>query len=176
MRAIVSMLNISDGGMGALAERIAATRTSEVLREQLWIVPTSQSIHIIAVSVLFASVVIASLRLLSLGRSERQLSTVIGKSSKLVYGSLVALLITGTVQLIAEPARQLLTPAFWAKMLLVLFGLTLTYGLVRNVRRDTRGWDLRKSRPAWVSLYAIIIFTTWTAVIVCGRFIGYTHR
>lgn len=175
MRAIISM-NISEGGIGAFADRIAATRTSEVLREQLWIVPTSQSIHIIAVSVLFASALIASLRLLSLGRSERQLSTVIGKNAKLVYGSLVALFITGTAQLIAEPARQLLTPAFWAKMGLVAFGLTLTYWFVRKVRRDSRSWDRRSGRPVWSSLYAIVILATWTAVIVCGRFIGYTHR
>jgi hypothetical protein len=176
MRAMTRMWDISAGGIGALADRIAATRTSEVLREQLWVVPTSQSIHIIAVSVLFASALIASLRVLSLGRSERQLSAVIGKNAILIYGSLMALLVTGTVQLIAEPVRQLLTPAFWAKMLLVVVGLTLTYWFANKVRRDPRRWDLRSSRPAWSPLYAVIIFATWTAVIVCGRFIGYTHR
>jgi hypothetical protein len=175
MHAIITM-NVSEGGIGAFADRIAATRTSEVLREQLWVVPTSQSIHIIAVSVLFASVLIVSLRLLSLGRSERSLSTVIRKNGKLIYGSLFALLITGTVQLIAEPARQLLTPAFWVKMLLVGFGLTLTYWFVQKVRRDPRSWDRLSGRPVWSSLYAVIICATWTAVIVCGRLIGYTHR
>lgn len=175
MHAIITM-NVSAGGIGAFADRIAATRTSEVLREQLWIVPTSQSIHIIAVSVLFASALIASLRLLSLGRSERPLSTVIGKSAKLIFGSLIALLITGTVQLIAEPARQLLTPAFWVKMLLVGIGLTLTYWFATKVRRDPRSWDSRSGRPVWSPLYAVIICAMWTAVIVCGRLIGYTHR
>ena len=176
MRAITSVMDINAGDMGALAHRIAATHTSEFLREQLWIVPTSQSIHIVALSLLFACALIISLRLLGIGRSERLLSAVIGKCSRLIYGCLIALLITGIVQIIAEPMRQLLTPAFWIKMSFVVFGLAMTYSLAQKVRRNSRPWDLVATQPAWSSLYALMIIATWTTVIVCGRFIGYTHR
>ena len=71
MRAMASMMEFSTAGVQAFADRIAATRISEVFREQLWIVPTSQSIHIVAVSLLFSCALIASLRLLGVGRSDR---------------------------------------------------------------------------------------------------------
>ena len=176
MGATTRMMELSTAGLQAFADRIAATRVSEVFREQLWIVPTSQSIHIVAVSLLFASVLVASLRILGVSRSDRLLSVVVDKSAKVIYVALGALLLTGSVQMLAEPVRQLLTPAFWYKMVLVVVGLMLTYLLAKRVHRDPGIWDLRASRPAWSPLYALLMVATWSAVIVCGRFIGYTHH
>ena len=158
----------------SISQQIAAWRLSELLKEQLWVVPTSQSIHILALSVVFISALLISLRVLNIGRSERATSVLIAKHTRMMYVGLAVLLFTGIVQTIAEPDRQFGSPAFWIKMGLIVIGVLLTAVLVRSVRNDPRRWDNAAGRPAWSRLHAVSYVLAWTAIIVCGRFIGYT--
>jgi hypothetical protein len=158
----------------SITEWIASTRLSEFLKDQLWVVPTSQSIHILAVSVLFICALLIGLRLLGVGRSERALSAAIARQTKSMYMAFIVLLVTGIIQTIAEPERQFGSPAFWIKMGLIVFGLLLTSLLSRSVRRDPQSWDHVEGRPEWSRPYAVVYVVAWIAIIFCGRFIGYT--
>ena len=158
----------------SFADWIASTGLSEVLRQHLWIVPASQSIHIICISLVFVSALIIGLSLLGLLRSEQALSTQISRLTRLLYAAVGGLLFTGSLQIIAEPVRQFVAPLFWVKMSLVLLGLVMTYCLSLSVRREPDHWELAESRPAWSRLYAVIYLGIWLAIIFCGRFIGYT--
>ncbi len=160
--------------MQSFAHWIAATSLSETLKAYLWIIPTSQSIHILAVSVVFVCALMIGLRLLGLSRSERTLSMVIGKQTRLMYAGHIVLLLTGAVQTIAEPARQFGSPAFWIKMSLIAFGLLITYFLSRGARNDPRRWDAADHRPARLRIYGAGYVLSWATIIFCGRFIGYT--
>lgn len=160
--------------MQSFAHWIAATSLSETLKAYLWIIPTSQSIHILAVSVVFVSALMIGLRLLGLSRSERTLSMVIGKQTRLMYAGHIVLLLTGAVQTIAEPVRQFGSSAFWIKMLLIAFGLLVTYLLARSAKSDPHRWDAVNHRPARLRVFGGAYVVAWAAIIFCGRFIGYT--
>lgn len=158
----------------SFANWIAATSLSETLKAYLWIIPTSQSIHILAVSVVFVCALTIGLRLLGLSRSERTLSMVIGKQTRLMYAGHIVLLLTGAVQTIAEPFRQFGSPAFWIKMSLIASGLLITVFLARSARSDPHRWDAANHRPARLRIYGAGYVAAWSAIIFCGRFIGYT--
>ena len=160
--------------MQSFANWIAATSLSETLKAYLWIIPNSQSIHILAVSVVFVCALMIGLRLLGLSRSERTLSMVIGKQTRLMYAGHIVLLLTGAVQTIAEPSRQFGSSAFWIKMVLIVFGLLITYCLARSARSDPRRWDAAIHRPAKLRIYGAGYVAAWATIIFCGRFIGYT--
>ena len=160
--------------MQSFASWIAGTSLSETLKAYLWIIPTSQSIHILAVSVVFVCALMIGLRLLGWSRSERTLSMMIGKQTRLMYAGHIVLLLTGAVQTIAEPARQFGSPAFWIKMSLIACGLLITYFLSRGARNDPRRWDAADHRPARLRIYGTGYVLSWAAIIFCGRFIGYT--
>jgi len=165
---------LANGSVRALAHSLASTRASNALREHLWIVPTSQSIHIIGVALVFTSALIISLRLIGLGRSEQPLSIQISRLARMLFFSVPVLLVTGVLQTIAEPVRQLVTPAFWLKMALILIGLGMVYFLAESVRRDPHRWESPETRPPWSRIYAVVNLGIWITVILCGRFIGYT--
>jgi hypothetical protein len=84
------------------------------------------------------------------------------------------LLFTGIVQTVAEPVRQFVTPVFWAKMVIILIVVTMTTLYAKAVRRNALLWDADSSRPASAAVLAAISTLLWLAIIVCGRFIGYT--
>jgi len=89
-------------------------------------------------------------------------------------GALGVLLLTGTIQTIAEPVRQFVTPVFWAKMIMIVVVMAMTAVFTATVRANAPSWDVAVSRPPAARLFAIASIVLWVAVIVCGRFIGWT--
>lgn len=158
-----------------LAEWLAATRLSTLFQDTLWVVPTSQSIHIVCLSVVFCSALMINLRLLGVGRSGRSVSELVTHLVPWMWYALVLLLLTGTVQAIAEPARQFVTPVFWIKMLLIVVVALMTRLFSRTVRRNAAAWDSASTRPAGAKWFAAASILIWIAIITCGRMIGYTY-
>jgi hypothetical protein len=156
------------------ADWLSNTALSKTLQDQAWVVPTSQSVHIIAVSVVFGSAVMINLRLLGVGRSGRSVSQLSNTLIPWMWRGLAVLLFTGVIQTITEPVRQFVTPMFWAKMAMIVVVATLTAWYARAVRGHASRWDAAASRPARAKAFAIVSTLLWLAIIVCGRFIGYT--
>lgn len=156
------------------ADWLADTPLSKTLQDHSWVVPTSQSVHILAVSIVFGSACMVNLRLLGVGRSGRSISQLSDTLVPWMWRGLVVLLFTGLIQTIAEPVRQFVTPMFWAKMLMIVLVATITALYARMVRRNAAQWDAAVSRPWAAPIFAVASTLLWLAIIVCGRFIGYT--
>lgn len=160
--------------MHHLANWIAATSLSMWLQNQLWIVPTSQSIHLVMLSVVFGCALVINLRLLGLGRRGRPVSRLVRTLVPCMYFSLVLLLITGIVQTITEPVRQFITPAFWWKMFMIVVVVWVTQWFSRSVRENPAKWDSVATRPRIAPVIALVSLALWIGIIYCGRFIAYT--
>jgi hypothetical protein len=157
-----------------LADWIAATPLSKTLSDQPWVVPTSQSIHILAVAAVFASALMINLRLLGVGAKGRSVSQLSNALIPWMWRGLVVLLLTGSIQTLAEPVRQFVTPVFWAKMAMIIIVTVMTILFVRTLRRNAPVWDDVSSRPLQAKIFAVVATLMWLAIIVCGRFIAYT--
>jgi hypothetical protein len=155
------------------ASWLANTGLSAWLQNVTWVVPTSQSIHIASVAVVFCCAVMISLRLLGLSASGRCVSQLVDTLVPWMYRGLAVLLVTGVVQTVAEPVRQFVTPAFWCKMLMIICVLALTVCFARAVRRNAAQWDTTP-RPWSAKWFALTSLCLWVGIIFCGRFIGYT--
>jgi hypothetical protein len=156
------------------ADWLSNTALSKTLQDHAWVVPTSQSIHIIAVSVVFGSACMINLRLLGVGRSGRSVSQLSNTLIPWMWRGLAVLLITGLIQTITEPVRQFVTPMFWAKMTMIIVVAAMTVLYAKAVRSHAPQWDSASSRPMRAKAFAILSTLLWLAIIVCGRFIGYT--
>jgi hypothetical protein len=158
------------------AEVISATALSNWFQDQLWVIPTSQSIHIVCLSVVFASAVVISFRLLGFSSSGRSISQIAALLVPWIYRALGLLLFTGTVQTIAEPMRQFVTPAFWWKMFMIVCVLALTIWFSSTVRARAEIWDRSATRPLAAKIFGVLSLGLWVGIIFCGRFIGYTYQ
>lgn len=146
-----------------------ATPLSTAIRDVLWVIPMVQSIHIIAITVLFGSALVSDLRLAGVLATDEPLRGVVRRYYPWMRNALMVLLFTGLIMIIAEPDRVLVNTTFWLKMVLVVTAFTLTLLLRRPLLRAP---DERETRPikalAWLSI------GLWCAVIICGRWIAYT--
>ena len=157
-----------------LAESIARTDLSVTLQSHLWIVPTSQSIHILGVGVLFTSALVINARILGFGLTGRTVPQLFEALLPWMWAALTALVITGTTQTIAEPVRQFVAPVFWAKMAMVVIVVMATRLYVARIRTHALEWSASATPPPGARAFAIGSSLLWIAIIVCGRFIGYT--
>jgi hypothetical protein len=158
------------------ADWLAGTGVSTFLQDQLWIVPTSQSIHIVSVAVVFGSASVISLRLLGVGRTGRSVPQLVDTLVPWMYRALAVLLFTGTVQTVAEPVRQFVTPEFWWKMFMIVCATLLTLWFAGTVRRNAAAWAAPDARPGAGKTFALVSLALWLGCIICGRLIGYTWQ
>jgi hypothetical protein len=137
-------------------------------------VPISQSFHIISVCVLFTAALLINMRLIGATNTGRTVSQLTDTLVPWMWGALGVLLLTGALQTIIEPVRQFVTPMFWFKMILIVVVVAMTAVFTGKVRANASRWDAAGLRPAGARGFAIASTLLWIAIIVCGRFVGYT--
>lgn len=145
---------------------------SSAIRDTAWVIPTVQSIHILAIAILIGSVLVTDLRLAGVLAVEESLKTVASRYMIWLWTALVVLLVTGLVMVVGEPERTLLNPIYWLKMALVLSATLMTLlfrlPLLRPEFRIDQAYWARAAKPlAWLSILI------WIVVIFCGRWIAY---
>src|SRR3979490_3064006 len=124
------------------ADWLADTPLSKTLQDHAGVVRTSQSIHILAISIVFGSACMVNLRLLGVGRSGPSSSQLSNTVVPWMWRGLAVLLFTGLIQTIAEPVRQFVTPMFWAKMVMIILDGTAQSVNKILARRHAARWDV----------------------------------
>jgi hypothetical protein len=138
---------------------LAQTSLSLTIQTHEWVIPTIQSIHIVAIGIALVSAFMIGFRVLGWTASDQTLAETTARFWPWLLGSLCVLLLTGVLMVIGEPARELLAFSFWLKMCLVAIGTALTWWIGRS-----------SGRPL-----TVLTLLIWVSVIFLGRLIAYDH-
>ena len=157
------------------AKWLAATPLSEGVGATLWVVPVAQSVHILAIAAVMASAWVVSFRVVGLAGRAHTLSAVSGRLGPWIWRALVVLLLTGTVLIVGEPARQLTNAVFFTKMGLLVAAILVTGSMQWTVGRNAAAWD-RDGAPLAAKIAALVSLLLWLAIAVSGRWIAYADH
>ena len=102
------------------------TRASIVIQKVFWIIPTVQIAHILAISVVLASMAMFDLRLLGLAGTRSSIATLSRRFMPWLWGALLVLAVSGSILIIGEPKRALGNVSFEIKMGLLATNIALT--------------------------------------------------
>jgi hypothetical protein len=152
---------------------IDQTALSQSIQAAGWVVPTVQTIHILAIAVVASSVLMIDLRLIGLFWANRPMKSVSARFLPLVWWPLLVLLATGALMIIAEPARSLKNPAFQVKMGLLIAALIVTALFQFFQRRDAAFGEPGSVARAAATTIAIVSMLLWSSIIFAGRWIAY---
>jgi hypothetical protein len=155
-----------------ISSALYSTAISTGIRESAAIIPTTQSIHIIAIAVVVGSALVTDLRLAGVLATDESPQIVVRRYLPWMWAALAVLLTTGAILAVGEPNRVLANPVFWSKMGLVVLAFLLTllfrYPILHpQFRLEHARWAALAKPMAWLSLLV------WIAVIFCGRWIAY---
>ena len=154
------------------AQWLELTPVSVTIKSISWIVPLVQSIHIVAIAIVFGSVLMIALRVLGLVRVDQAPAAVLARFSPWITRGLGVLLLTGAILLVGEPIREIMSLSFWLKMSLIVIGV-----ISASVFRRTLAAAVSGGAPAHFSGVtkgvAMATVLLWLMIIFLGRAIAY---
>jgi hypothetical protein len=152
---------------------LVTTWISHVFADHIWTVAVSQTIHIIGVAVVMMSVATINLRILGVAGRSQSVALTVSQLSPWIWWSMLILLVTGILQTLAEPGREIMNQTFRIKLLLLIVVSALTYYYAVALRKDPGFWDVEGSHRALGVSLASLSIVFWVGIVVCGRLIAY---
>lgn len=145
---------------------------ARAMRENLWLYPAVEIVHIVGFVVLVGAAVMFDLRVLGLSKQV----PVRGLARHLLPWSVAALLLvvpSGLAMFAAHASDLLGNRAFQLKMgLLLAAGMNAAIfhtGPYRSVAR----WDTQAAAPAGARVSVALSILLWISIIACGRLLAY---
>lgn len=149
---------------------VSATWLSEYLKTVSWLVPLSQTVHILAIAAVLSAYLFLCARSLGIFARNEAMVALGQRFLPWAWYGFLALLFTGILQIIAEPERSITNPFFQYKMLAIIVVIAITMPLRKNIfsGSETKKTDLTISAPLVITL-GLLLF-----IIFCGRWIAYS--
>ncbi len=142
------------------------------MRENLWLYPSVEIVHIVGFAILVGSIVMFDLRVLGLSKS----ISVRALSRHLLPWSLGALLLivpSGLAMFSAHAGDFLNNRAFQVKMALLLTAGMNAAWFRTGPYQTVKEWDVGVAAPASAKVCVAASIAIWISVIACGRLLAY---
>lgn len=159
-----------------LGDYLASTRVSETFASTNWFVPAVQTIHILGIAVVLATVLMRDMTSLGFSGGGGVLGTLTEGFLRWTWRALLVLLVTGLLLVIAEPKRELSSMPFRLKMLLVVLLAITTLVYQAPFRRDPGYWTASPRRRRMAVAVALVSICLCVCIVTAGRFIAYAEH
>jgi hypothetical protein len=144
------------------------------IRNSLYIFPLLESVHVMALSLVFGTIIVVDLRLLGVASRQRPFERLSSELLKWTWGAFALSALTGAIMFTTNARVYADNTAFRVKLvLLVLAGLNMM-AFHLTAGRTVRLWDRQPSAPPLGRIAAVLSLVLWIGVIVAGRVIGFT--
>ncbi|SFB71293.1 DUF6644 family protein [Massilia yuzhufengensis] len=153
------------------AARFAASLPlAQALREHAWLYPIVETLHIVGFAVLVGAVAMFDLRVLGFGR-QLPVKALARHLLPWSAGSMLLVVPTGLLLLVADPLALLANRVFLLKLGLILLAGVNALAFHAGPYGQADAWTGRA--PPRALLHALLSLGLWIAVIACGRLIAY---
>ena len=163
------------GAVNQAAGWLSQTSLSLTIQTHDWVIPTIQSVHIIAIGIVFGSILMIDLRVLGWAGRDQTLSQTVARFGPWLWWGLCVLLVTGLGMVLGEPVRELLALSFWLKMGLVAIGTGVAVVFRRSLARHADRWETTLVHRSSIRMLAVVTLFVWASIIVLGRLIAYDY-
>jgi uncharacterized membrane protein SirB2 len=164
------VLCTGEGVIQAFSDWLAGTWLSTAIQNAFWVIPTIQTVHILAIAVVMTSMALLDLRLMGAVGRHQTLESMADRFLPWVWGALAVLLTSGVLLIVGEPARELGSAVFWLKMSLLVLASMITLAFQYLQRKHPSFWDTRRVLAAATAGASLLL---WVAILSAGRWIAY---
>jgi len=144
------------------------------IREQGTLFPWIESLHVLCITLVVGSISIVDLRLLGIASKSRAVSRLTGEVLPFTWIMFVLAAITGGLLFSSNAVKYAHNVFFLSKMalLVVAFVNMMVFHVITS--RGIEHWDESPHPPVPAKLAGGVSLLLWAAIIVCGRWIGFT--
>jgi hypothetical protein len=163
-------MNLSVLNVPGAIEWIAGSALSKAISTSTWMFAVTESIHLLALSVIGGAVLIVDLKLLGYGIRTQTLREVAHDAQKWFLGSWTVMIFTGALLFWSEPQKLYYSTPFAVKMICLLLGTIFALTVRRRVTQAGEG----TVSPITMKLIALVSLMLWFGVGAGGRWIGFS--
>lgn len=150
-------------------EWVDGTWLNKVINDSNWLFPAIEGVHIVALALLFGTVIVLNLRLLGTTMRYRPASQLVRELEPWTLCSLIVILSTGALLFAAEATRSFHSSPFRIKMVLLVSAVVFHYAVSKRLlnRADAPGNSILTKGAA------VLGIALWLGVGFAGRAIGF---
>lgn len=147
---------------------------SEAIRNSLYLFPFMEAVHVIALTLVFGTIMVVDLRILGVASMSRPYTRVTRDMLKWTWWAFALAAFTGTLMFVTNARVYFHNGFFRAKfVLMALAGLNmLVFQLTTGKHPET--WDTAPVAPQPARFAAFASLVLWVLVIGMGRTVGFT--
>jgi hypothetical protein len=142
---------------------------SIAIRDSKWLFPAIEGVHIVALAVLFGSILVLDMRLFGITLRTKPVRRLAKELEPFTLVSLVIILTSGFLLYASEAMKCYASAPFHVKMLFLFAAVVFHFTAYSRVARA----DAANAAPPWGRLVAIVSVLLWLGVGIGGRGIGF---
>jgi hypothetical protein len=147
---------------------------SDTTHLETWlIIPISQTVHILGVAIVMIASGMLNLQLLGVRVSRQSFAELSARWMPWIWVALAVLFVTGAVQTIAEPTREIMNNTFRIKIVVLLIAVAITVIYRAQVGKDPKYWERPGERRTLAYALASLSLVLWLGIVAAGRLIAY---
>ena len=144
------------------------------LRGSLYYFPFIESVHVMALGVVFGTILVVDLRALGVASTSRPFTRLSAELLRITWGAFAVAALTGSLMFVTNARVYAHNTAFLVKMVLLgLAGLNMAIFHL-TAGRTVAAWDQSRTAPPAGRLTAAASLALWVGIILAGRVIGFT--
>jgi len=137
--------------------------------------PIIQTVHILGIAVVMATVVMLDLRILGLAVRSQQISEMTNRLLPWLWWALGSNLVSGGFFVVGRPIRYFNNPVFGWKVSFLIPAILLTLFFHLMSRTEPGYWELNSNRLWTARGIALLSLGLWIMVAMAGRWIAYSE-
>jgi len=162
-----------DPGMLEFCQWLEQTSVGTAIRQSLWLFPAIETVHLLGMAALVATVTVLDLRLLGWRARQQSISQIAARTIPWAWAGFTLQVVTGALLFSSEAVKIHDNPAFRVKMLLLLLAGVQALIFQTSMSRRLPDWDQGPSPPAVAKIMGLTSFLLWVGIVTAGRFIGF---
>jgi hypothetical protein len=160
--------------VNSLLQWLEATAVATRIREGLYLFPFLESVHVIALALVFGTICVLDLRMLGIASKERGFKRLSEDIVQWTWLAFLVATITGALMFTTNAGVYYHNTYFRVKMLLLLLS-GVNMGIFElTLGKRTHEWGHASRAPRAGRIAAILSLALWLGVIFTGRLIGFT--
>ena len=154
---------------------IEALPAAVAIAESDWIFPTLETVHVLAIALVFGSIALLDLRLLGVASRNHGVLHIAREMLPWTWGAFSLAIITGGLMFISNAVMYYNNWPFLVKMVLLLLAGANMAVFHLTEFRSVKLWNLQLPPPIGARLAAMLSLTFWVLIVACGRWIGFVQ-
>ena len=140
------------------------------IRASQFMFPVIEAFHLVALAFIGGAILLVDFRLLGFIMKQQPVRTLAEEAQPYLVGSLIVMIITGSLLFMSESVKCYYSNPFWIKMGALALAIIFTFTLRKKVIASHE----ERSGLIWGRLAAVTSIVLWGTVAWGGRWIGFS--